>query len=171
MHRDLGDRWRVASVLEGLAQTACARALFERAIRLFGAAETLRETIATPVPPCERADNDRSVAAARARLGGALFARVRAQGRAMKLEEAIVHAMQEEPGLALEPPVAPSRELTAREIEVLKLVAEGLTDAQVAERLFLSPRTVGHHLRSIYRKLRVPSRVAAVRVALERELI
>jgi tetratricopeptide (TPR) repeat protein len=40
--------------------------------------------------------------------------------------------------------------LTAREIEVLHLVTEGLTDAEVAERLFLSPRTVGTHLTSIY---------------------
>ena len=53
----------------------------------------------------------------------------------------------------------------------MRLVAEGLTDAQVAERLFLSPRTVGHHLRSIYRKLHVPSRAAAAKAALERGLI
>ena len=48
------------------------------------------------------------------------------------------------------------------------LVAEGLTDPQVAERLYLSPRTVGQHLRSIYQKLVVPSRAAAVKAAIER---
>ncbi len=61
--------------------------------------------------------------------------------------------------------------LSAREVEVLVLVAEGLTDPQVAERLYLSPRTVGQHLRSIYRKLGVPSRAAAAREALQRGLI
>ncbi|HZB10083.1 MAG TPA: LuxR C-terminal-related transcriptional regulator [Rubrobacter sp.] len=50
------------------------------------------------------------------------------------------------------------------------LVAEGLTDPQVAERLYLSPRTIGQHLRSAYRKLGVPSRGAAARVAAERGL-
>ncbi|MDI3341320.1 MAG: AAA family ATPase [Sphaerobacter sp.] len=60
--------------------------------------------------------------------------------------------------------------LTPREVEVLRLVAEGLTDAQVAARLFLSPRTVSQHLRSIYHKLGVSSRAAATRFALEHHL-
>jgi DNA-binding CsgD family transcriptional regulator len=60
--------------------------------------------------------------------------------------------------------------LTPREVEVLRLVAEGLTDAEVAERLFLSPRTIGQHLRSIYNKLGVSSRTAATRFAVERGL-
>ena len=60
--------------------------------------------------------------------------------------------------------------LTAREAEVLRLVAQGLTDAQVAERLYLSPRTVGQHLRSIYNKLGVSTRLAATRFALEHHL-
>ena len=53
---------------------------------------------------------------------------------------------------------------------MLRLVAEGLPDAQVAERLFLSPRTVGQHLRSIYNKLGVATRLAAARFALEHHL-
>jgi DNA-binding CsgD family transcriptional regulator len=61
--------------------------------------------------------------------------------------------------------------LTPREVEVLRLVATGLTDAQVAEQLFLSPRTVGAHLRSIRAKLGVASRSAATRYAVERELV
>jgi class 3 adenylate cyclase len=60
--------------------------------------------------------------------------------------------------------------LSAREIEVLRLVAEGLTDAQVAERLFLSRRTVNQHLRSIYNKLGVSTRAAATRFAVEHGL-
>jgi DNA-binding NarL/FixJ family response regulator len=60
--------------------------------------------------------------------------------------------------------------LTAREAEVLQLVAQGLTDAQVAERLFVSPRTVGQHLRSIYNKLGVSTRLAAARFAIEHQL-
>jgi ATP/maltotriose-dependent transcriptional regulator MalT len=60
--------------------------------------------------------------------------------------------------------------LTAREIEVLRLVATGLTNAEIAGQLFISRHTVDHHLRSIYGKLGVPSRAAATRYALERQL-
>ena len=61
--------------------------------------------------------------------------------------------------------------LTAREVDVLRLVAEGLTDAKVAEKLVLSPRTVSTHLRSIYNKLGINSRSAATRFAFENRLV
>jgi len=56
-------------------------------------------------------------------------------------------------------------------MEVLRLVAQGLTNPQIAGKLYVSPRTVGQHLRSIYRKLGVPSRAAAAREVSERGLI
>jgi LuxR family maltose regulon positive regulatory protein len=61
--------------------------------------------------------------------------------------------------------------LTGRELAVLRAVATGGTDAEVARQLNLSERTVHAHLRSIYNKLEVPSRTAAVRTALERRLL
>ncbi|MGH2548751.1 MAG: helix-turn-helix transcriptional regulator [Thermomicrobiales bacterium] len=89
----------------------------------------------------------------------------------------ICTALRAEPALqriAKIAPVAPESTasplpfgLTNREIDVLKLVASGLTDAGVAGELFISPRTVGQHLRSIYNKLDVSSRAAATRVAIE----
>jgi predicted ATPase/DNA-binding CsgD family transcriptional regulator len=71
---------------------------------------------------------------------------------------------------AAPPGRAPGLDLTAREAEVLRLVATGLTDAQVAERLVLSTRTVSSYLSSIYGKLNVRSRSAATRLAIERGL-
>ena len=62
-------------------------------------------------------------------------------------------------------------DLTERELEVLRLVARGLTDAQVAEILVISPRTVNAHLRTIYSKLNITSRHAATLFALEHQLI
>jgi ATP/maltotriose-dependent transcriptional regulator MalT len=61
--------------------------------------------------------------------------------------------------------------LTAREVEVLRLVVQGLTDAQMADQLVISPRTVNWHLTAIYSKLRVTSRSAATRYALEHHLV
>jgi predicted ATPase/DNA-binding CsgD family transcriptional regulator len=61
--------------------------------------------------------------------------------------------------------------LTAREQEVLRLVARGMTDAQVAEVLVISPRTVNAHLRTIYSKLEITSRYAAIHYALTHGLL
>jgi DNA-binding CsgD family transcriptional regulator len=60
--------------------------------------------------------------------------------------------------------------LTRRELETLRLVAQGLTDAQIAKHLVVSPRTVNAHLTSIYNKLGVNSRAAATRYAVEHGL-
>ena len=69
--------------------------------------------------------------------------------------------------LAATPATAPSYPagLSAREAEVLRFIAHGLTNRQVAEQLFLSPRTVEQHLRSIYNKLGVATRAAATHFA------
>ena len=61
--------------------------------------------------------------------------------------------------------------LTRREVEVLHLLARGWTDAQIAEQMVISPRTVNHHLTSIYRKIQVSSRSAATRYAIEQHLV
>jgi len=55
--------------------------------------------------------------------------------------------------------------LTGRELEVLTLLGEGLRDAEIADRLVVSPKTVGHHVSAILRKLGVPNRVAAAEEA------
>ena len=61
--------------------------------------------------------------------------------------------------------------LTRRELEVLRLLAEGLSNAQIGERLFISPRTVGQHLRSVYNKVDVSSRTAAARIAIDQGIV
>jgi DNA-binding NarL/FixJ family response regulator len=100
----------------------------------------------------------------------------------MGLEEAIEYTLSEEEPSS-KPPSSTTEQaalssipkhpagLTSREVEVLGLVATGLTNAQVAQRLFLSPRTVQRHLNSIYHKLGVSSRTAATRFAIEHRLL
>ncbi len=76
-------------------------------------------------------------------------------------------------GLAAQaPPVSPPYEsLTVRELEVLRLLAQELSNPQIAERLVVSRRTVDAHLRAIYEKLGVKSRDAAIRVSTEYGLL
>lgn len=87
----------------------------------------------------------------------------------------LANARAEVPG---DPPYAISRSgelhfggLTPREIEVLQLVARGMTNDEVSDQLFISPRTVGQHLRSIYNKLDVNNRTAASRIASDQGLV
>ena len=61
--------------------------------------------------------------------------------------------------------------LTAREVEVLSLVAQGLSNAEIAERLIISLLTVKAHMRSLYNKLGISSRSAATRYAIEHHLM
>jgi DNA-binding NarL/FixJ family response regulator len=91
----------------------------------------------------------------------------------MTPEEAIEYALDTNEAAPDSPEIAsvPSSLLPEREAEILTLVAEGLTNPQIAHELYLSSRTVGRHLRSIYRKLGVSSRAAATREAFERGLV
>jgi DNA-binding NarL/FixJ family response regulator len=72
------------------------------------------------------------------------------------------------------PQVAPPAgldQLTQRQVEVLRLLARGMTNAEIAEALFLSRRTVHAHLRTIFHKLNVGNRSAATRYAIQHGLL
>ena len=181
--KDLDDKWWSAWCLEGMAGVAAAQMQPERAVRLFGAVARLRDAIRAPRPPAFLALRERNLATARDRLGEEVFEEAWAEGQAMSAEQAIEYALsaeeEEEPASSApatkttsKPPVSSSYPagLSAREAEVLKLVAEGLTNAKIAERLFISPRTVERHLNSVYAKLKVGSRAAATRFAIEHGL-
>src|SRR5439155_2132332 len=92
----LGDKRGSAWSLEALAYLYFAQAQQERAVRLCGAVEGLREAIHSPLEPCFRAEYDRNLVAAREALGTEAFAAVWAEGRAMTLEQAVAYALEEE---------------------------------------------------------------------------
>lgn len=68
-------------------------------------------------------------------------------------------------------PVIPGEDLTERERDVLKLMVAGKSNAQIAEELIISPSTVKYHIGNLYSKLGVDSRVAAVSLAIQRQLV
>jgi predicted ATPase/class 3 adenylate cyclase/DNA-binding CsgD family transcriptional regulator len=177
---DRGFKWESASGLEGLASVVASQGEPAWAARLWGVAEALREAIGAPLPPVYRADYDQSVAAARAQLGEQTFAATWMEGRTMTPEQALA---AQGPVILSTPPSAerastsPKKpvatypdDLTAREVEVLRLLAQGLTDAQIADQLIISRRTVNSHLTSIYGKIQVSTRAAATRYAIEHQL-
>jgi hypothetical protein len=95
MKRDFGDKRGLAYSLEGFAILAAVQGRAERAARLFGAAEVLREAINSPLPPPDRVLYDRYVTPARAGRAQEAFAAAWAQGQTMMLEEAIAFALEE----------------------------------------------------------------------------
>ena len=146
-----------------------------RAANLWGAAEALREAIGLSMGHQDRVDYDYEgrVAAARAQLDEAAWQAAWNEGRTMSPEQAIDYALEDQTPRQEEasaPPEAYPANLSAREVEVLKLVAQGITNAEVAKELFISPNTVNRHLNSIYHKLGVTSRAAATRFAAEHNL-
>jgi DNA-binding NarL/FixJ family response regulator len=117
---------------------------------------------------------ERTITAVRTQLDEKEFAAAWAEGQMMKPEEALAalrRAERPEPLPAATPAGLSPAGLSAREVEVLRLVAQGLTYAQVAEQLVISPRTVNWYLTVIYSKLGVSSRSAATRYALEHHLL
>ena len=177
LRQESGEKDGVAAALEGLAGISAVQGQARRAAKLLGAAETLRESTGVAVPPMDRAFKERIIATVRAQLGEKAFTAAWAEGRSFTLEQALSYQVPLTPvkqspqvHATLSPPTYPN-ELTAREVEVLRLVAQGLTDTQVAERLVLSPRTVQGHVRSIFNKINVNSRSAATRYAIEYGLV
>jgi predicted ATPase/class 3 adenylate cyclase/DNA-binding CsgD family transcriptional regulator len=174
-----GDKRTIPSGLEGLADAVAAQGKYAWAAHLWGAAETLREAIGVPLPPVERVSYHRTVAATRTQFGEQVFATAWADGRTMSPEQALATRGQVAfpiPGKLSSSPATASPApypdgLTAREVEVLRVVAQGLTNEQVAQHLVISPRTVDKHLTSIYSKIGVSSRSAATRYAMDHHLI
>jgi DNA-binding NarL/FixJ family response regulator len=131
---------------------AC-RAPYERALTLLALAEM------------HAAAGERDAAQAR-------LAEVRSICEPLGAQPALARADAVAARLIASPPSVPSYPagLSAREVEVLRLVTDGLSNPQIAARLFLSPRTVEQHLRAVYNKTGVPSRTAAVRWATDHGL-
>jgi predicted ATPase/DNA-binding CsgD family transcriptional regulator len=170
---EVGNETDVARYLEGLAAVAASEGRIERAARLWGAEEALLEKIEvgvhTYVP--DRSLHESQIVAARVRLGEGAFAAAWVEGRKMTSERAIGYALDHSAAPESATPETYPARLSAREAEVLRLVATGLTNAEVAGKLFLSPRTIDWHLSSIYRKLGSHSRAEATRFAIEHGLL
>lgn len=180
--RGLENLWFIILCVEGLAAVVASQGQLAWAAQLWGAAETIRETIGSPLPPIMQPMYTQMLNMARFGMGEQAWAIAWAEGKAMTLEQVLAVHGQPTPSIALpaeEHPAAPPAKLAAtyadgltpREVEVLRLVASGWTDAQIAEHLVISPRTVNAHLNSIYRKIRVNSRSSATRYTIEHHLL
>ena len=167
-----GNPLLVANCLKSLGAVAGVAGDPQQAARLLGAAEALRERHGVAVYPTELPRLERASAPARARLSDAAFTAAWAAGRTLPVEQAIVEALQVADDVASgrKPDTRAAHGLTPRELEVLRLVAEGWSNLEIAQSLFLSERTVENHVRHILAKLDLPSRIAAAAYAIRHGL-
>ncbi len=93
LFREMGDKSNILRCLDGLADVALAREFPERAARMFGAAEALRESLGAALPLTDQLELDENVSAVRSQLGKEAFTSVWAEGRAMTLEQAVEYAL------------------------------------------------------------------------------
>jgi non-specific serine/threonine protein kinase len=181
--REVEDPTVLGGNLLDLGSLAIAVGRAEQGVRLFGAAEALAERRGlNPIPAdWERIERDLDVA--RAVLSAATFGAAWEAGRALPLDQAIAEA-QAVAESAQVPAIASASVrpqgygeggagvgLTRREREIVRLVAEGQTDREIAATLSIGERTVEWHLTNAFNKLGVNTRAAAATTALRRGLI
>ncbi len=173
--QDLENTGLVALSLAGLAAVACVMKEYESAVRLLGSVAPLLADSHQVLDELEQQLYDQSTTEARAGLDVKAFDQALAAGHALPLERAIAEAFAiaaRVRAMLPENTLSPSPAgLTRREVEVLRLVAQGLTNAQIAATLVISPGTVNAHLTGLYRKLNTSSRAVATRFAVEHGLV
>jgi ATP/maltotriose-dependent transcriptional regulator MalT len=166
--RELKDRPGIAYHAWALGEVNALRGRPVRAARLWGAAEALREQMGTYLSQFDLAQSryEQGLADVRAALSEASFDAAWAEGRTMTFEQAIEYALEEPP-----PDSETAHALTRRELEVLRLVARGMSNQQIAESLTISEHTVHRHVSNVLGKLGVSSRTAAVARAAKLDLL
>ena len=152
----MGDAAEVAASLDAIGGVAAAAGRHQHAARLFGAASAMRDRAGLARLPWEGKRYEASVALARGGLAGDEFGRAFDEGRRLSVDEAVAQARKGRGSRTRGGEGWPS--LTETERQVAALVAEGLTNRAIAERLFVSVSTVKSHLSHIFAKLGVARR-------------
>jgi non-specific serine/threonine protein kinase len=157
LKRDLDDRVGIPLCVAALAWIAMTGGDAGRAARLLGATGSLLAAIPADLPGPFRPYHEQCRTGAEAALGPGRFAAELAAGAALGFAGAAGHALGEA-AAPDQPAPAPAGTLTPRELEVGRLVAEGLSDREIAARLVIAQRTAETHVQHILRKLGARSR-------------
>jgi DNA-binding CsgD family transcriptional regulator len=169
-------------VVTSLAGVALASGQPERAARLLGAVAAAEDATGSTIV-FKFWYSDRVLTTTRGVLGDSAFEAAWAAGRRMPWPEAVTDALA-----VLDPDVTPAPVLAAtasastpqstihfgltrREREILTLLCQRLTDSEIAERLFISPRTASRHVANLFNKLDVSNRREAAALAVSRGLV
>ncbi len=170
---NLGNPAQMAEVLDEAGRSLIRTGAVDQGVRTIAVATRIRDETGAGSDPNNEEEHARLLQEARSKLGSARFDRVFVAGRSLSIEQIVgeLTAVVQGAGAHVDASRTPRSRLSARELDVLSLLAEGFTDQQIAEQLFLSKRTVSSHVASIMSKLGVESRTAAATAALRQGLI
>ena len=175
LQRELGNKQGIGECLAGLAAAAAASGQPERAAEVFAASAALVADIGIPLSPVDQLTLAQDMDAVRARLGTSAWEAAWATGSALSTDEAVQLAVVDGNG----PPLAAAAEagaspvgvgssaLSPRELEVVQLLARGLTNREIASALAISEKTVGTHIDHIMTKVGLRSRTLIALWAVE----
>jgi DNA-binding CsgD family transcriptional regulator/tetratricopeptide (TPR) repeat protein len=173
LRNDVGDWPHIPTSLESLARAYASTEQLAKSVRLLAIADGLRSSLQRPPTTRECAMAELWLPTVRQRLGDKAFEELWAAGRSATVEQVIADSLS--PSDDARPrttsnrthPLIATNRLTARECEVVDLVARGLSNRQIAVELVIAERTAENHLRHIFDKLGASSRaqVAAWAVA------
>jgi predicted ATPase/DNA-binding CsgD family transcriptional regulator len=181
---EAGDRLLLVGALELAADLALARGSAATAATLLGATSALRSRMGAPLSPMTQRIIDALCDASRTALAGSRYEDAWAEGGRLPLEQVVARALDlVPPPTAAEAPASRQRnfvpvsaaaagvDLTCREQEVLALLCQRLTNPEIAARLFISPKTAGHHVSNILGKLGAANRREAAALAARHGLV
>jgi predicted ATPase/DNA-binding CsgD family transcriptional regulator len=168
----VGETWMIEELLALVADLAAETGDWHRAARLIGATDRLLEAIGVALAPFVHVFYERARSRVRRELGEDVFAAEREVGQRLTRTQARSEAYEVASALArmtvaddAELDIRSRAGLTLREMEVLRLVAQGHSNQNIADALFISVPTVKRHLTNILGKLDLPSRSAATAYA------
>ncbi len=163
-----GAKRLVIEVIESVAIVAAHSGQMDRSAILLGAAEGLRDRIGLRYrQPKSRSSLEEALDVTRTGLPAETFAAAWDAGRNLSESQAIAAVLDLDVGT----PKPQDFSLTARESEILRLLVTGMTDPEIAEALYISVRTVEHHVANVCRKLGVRTRTAATSTAIAAGLV
>lgn len=175
-----GDGVVLAESIQCLAGLGADRGRWSAAVRLLGQSDALRETLRFPMLPDWRADRESTLVRCRAALDSVAFDAAWTAGGALQVSEAASEASalaaelagtRSTSTLSAGPDSAAAGDrLTARELEVLTMLAVGKSDREIGEALFIGTRTVQSHVAHLFAKLGVHARAEAAAMAVRRGL-
>ncbi len=172
LRQELGNRDEIIADIEGLAALAAGAGEHRRAVRWWSAAESERHARHAPLPLVDHVAYQQALTETRTALGEAAFTTTWAAGTMVAFDQVVKEALDYRPPEPSGRASATERGiLSPRELEVIRLVAEGRTNQEIGQALFISTRTVATHIDHILTKLDVGSRAAAVAVAARRGII
>jgi DNA-binding NarL/FixJ family response regulator len=136
---------------------------------LIGTTETLHEEMGTSHNRAEYKDYHDAVSKIKKNLNKSIFKQAWSEGRGLPLEKIVDYVMGETKPPVAKPEITVEEEiwfqLTARERDVMQLLAKGLSNLEISQKLFLSEKTVRNYISNIYRKLQISSRGEAILLA------